>query len=529
VVTAAIIEQWGHETLKRNTISALMVATGLAPGCAYGAETVDLVKDGKPLFAFIYPTDSERAGERVYSHNQPKSGEVLARILADYVEKSVGERPLTVHDGAQRKEGLAIHCGMTAYVRGLGLPLDDFDSDEFIIAFPDRNNIVIAGKCQDGIEWGTYEFLERYFGVRWLYEGELGEHVPSHENLTVPMQQVQEKPAFLSRALAIDNRRKELKQWLRFHRIRRRIKFHHYVGELFHPRKYWDTHPEFYPELNGDRVKPAGLIAWQPCFTAPGIVQEAADRIIDYFTKNPDTSIYSLGVNDNEGHCECETCLETDGDTKNSIGRRDRSRSYYRFCSEVAELVSAALPKRQLKFGLIAYTSVRDFPEGETIHPNILPYLTTDAMRWLDCGIAAHEHAQLRMWKNAAGEIGIYDYIYGGLYELPRIYFHHMADYLRTFQTLGVKHYYGEAHFRRKYVEGPKYYLAMKLLWAPNRSPDQLLQEWYECAVGPRAAPDVAAFFGLWEDLWTRRIPKGEWFNAHKKTTMLKYLNFRNY
>ncbi len=56
--------------MRPSLLGVLTVAMGWAAACAYAAETVDLVKNGKPLFALVYPADSAPAGERVYSHNQ---------------------------------------------------------------------------------------------------------------------------------------------------------------------------------------------------------------------------------------------------------------------------------------------------------------------------------------------------------------------------------------------------------------------------------------------------------------------------
>jgi Domain of unknown function (DUF4838) len=489
-----------------------------------------IVKNGEPLFEIIYPADSEKAGESVYPPlDNPKPGKVLAGIIADYVQKSVGKRPATILDGGKRKKALAVHCGMTAYAKKLGLPLDKMDEDEFIITFPDKNNIVIAGKYQHGIEWGSYEFLERYFGLRRLFPGKLGEHLPKHKNLKISTAQIQDKPVFLSRSIGFDNKRKELTEWSRFSRLRRRIKYHHYLGVLFNPKRYVKTHPEYYPVLKGKRLKPESFIAWQPCFSAPGIAKVAAANIAQNFRSRPNNSTVSLGVNDNGGHCECEACIKIDGKEKNSIGLPDRSRSYYRFCSEVAKLTTAALPKRKLKFGLLTYSNVQSFPDGEKINPNIVPFLTTDAMKWLDTGIAEKEQNWIKKWNAAVPETGIYDYIYGGLYAMPRVYFHHMANYLRKFHSLGVKNYTAEAYITKNYCEGPKFYLTMKLLWNPNQSTDVLLKEWYECAVGPKAAPDVAAYFKLWEDFWTQRIPKGKWFNNSKNKTYLDFTSIEYY
>jgi len=511
-----------RRAISRYTI-LFLGASCLLCGTAPGGGAVHLVRNGQPLFDIVYAADAMPSGRRVYEWNQPLPPRTLADFLADYVEKSVGKRPDVIGEQGERTRHLAIHCGMTAYARELDLTVADFDSDEFLIAFPDESNVVIAGKHQDGIEYGTYEFLERYFGVRWLFPGELGEHVPTHRDLVIPAHEVHEKPAFAGRSVAHDNTSEATTQWLRIHRLRRRVRCMHNLGVLFPPDTYFDVHPEFYPVLNGVREKPTSLIAWQPCFTAPGIAREAAIRIVEHLKEHPETAQYSLSVNDNWGYCECPTCLEVDGNRTNSLGLQDRSRSYYRFCSEVAALVSAALPGRDVKFGVIAYNNVQEMPDGEAINPHLVPALCTDGMRWLDPGIAARETAILEKWRTAVPELGVYDYIYGAWYALARVYFHHMGDYLSAWHNLGVRHYYAESYPSRNNAEGPKLYVTMKLLWNPNRSVDDILKEWYECAVGPRAAPDVAACFGLLEDFWTQRIPNGEWFNATKKDLCLGY------
>jgi hypothetical protein len=42
---------------------------------------------------------------------------------------------------------------------------------------------------------------------------------------------------------------------------------------------------------------------------------------------------------------------------------------------------------------------------------------------------------------------------------------------------------------------------------------DKTLQDWYFAAVGADAAPYIAAYYKLWEEFWTKRVPRLAWFN----------------
>jgi hypothetical protein len=84
-----------------------------------------------------------------------------------------------------------------------------------------------------------------------------------------------------------------------------------------------------------------------------------------------------------------------------------------------------------------------------------------------------------------------------------------MAEYLRFARDNGVRAYYGEAY--PNFGEGPKIYLAYKLLWNPDLDVDSLLDEWYSRAVGKEAAAYLKEYYCLWEDVWTNRMAKSEW------------------
>ncbi|MCI5159313.1 MAG: DUF4838 domain-containing protein [Candidatus Electrothrix sp. AUS1_2] len=104
---------------------------------------------------------------------------------------------------------------------------------------------------------------------------------------------------------------------------------------------------------------------------------------------------------------------------------------------------------------------------------------------------------------------------------LPRVYFHTMAEYYKYAAAHGVSAMYAEAY--PNWGEGPKLYVALKLQWDPDLNVDQLIHEWYEAAVGKKAAPYLAAYYRLWEEFWTDRVLVGEWFTRKKK---MQYLYF---
>ena len=256
-----------------------------------------------------------------------------ATELADYLERSTGAGFEVVEESAARETNPAdVHVGRTAVARGLDLGLDSLDADGFVLSFPEAGAaaVVICGASDYGTQFGVYEFLERYVGVRWLFPGKLGEHVPSQPTLKIAAVDVRGEPAFFSRQMSGLRGRKQV-IWAQHNRMHGRIKFHHNLIRLFPPEAYAKTHPEFFPIKNGKRFLPETNKThyWQPCYTAPGLVDEAVKNINTYFDAHRDAPSYSLGANDSSGYCQCEACMARIPGTDNFLGRVDYSDLYY--------------------------------------------------------------------------------------------------------------------------------------------------------------------------------------------------------
>lgn len=461
---------------------------------------VDIVINNKPEAVIVIPdktTDQIR---------------LAAKDLSSYIHMSTGAQIPIIHESDidNYKNKVKIWVGQTQYVVNSKVGTRNLSGDGFIIDFPDRCNMLIAGSTDWGIEFGVYEFLERYVGVRWLLPGPNGDYIPKHNSIRIKKITVKQEPSFFSRLLS-GLRGAPQATWARRNRMHGQIKFHHNLLNLFPPSKYADVHPEFYPILRGKRFIPKeGVAGWQPCFSAQGIVDEAVKNICDYFSKHPEESSYSLGVNDSGGHCECDICRVKNGGVKNFLGLRNMSDLYFEWANAVVEGVLKKYPDKW--FGCLAYSEVAAPPSKIKVHPRIVPFMTYDRMKWVAPSYEAEGKKLTEQWHRQSPVLGWYDYIYGTPYLVPRVYFHKMADYYRHGYAQGVRAMYAEAY--PNWGEGPKLYVALKLQWNLNLDVDKLLGEWYEKCVGKEAAPYLKAYYDLWENFWTKKVPKSKWFSA---------------
>ena len=439
----------------------------------------------------------------VVSKNHKRDFQAAAEFLADYVHRASQVKPQIVDKSSRQR---------------IEFQLDkNFDQDEFSITFPAKEVLLITGGSPMALEYAVSELLERYVGVRWLFPGPLGEVTPMRQYIAVPEKPMRQCPVFLSRCIGTTWQNTPFERgWLAvwFKRLRRtgnRISFIHNLYNTFPVKLFGKSHPEFYPILNGKRYVPpeSDRQRWQPCFSAPGIVEAGIKRVKEYVRNHPHESSYSLGINDSDIHCTCAKCIRIDGHKKTWCGAWNRANTYIGFCNKVAEAVRREYPR--IWFGFLAYECILEPPDGE-VHPALVPYICFDRMMWLDSQRAAFDRKVTEKWHEKSPVLGWYDYIYGRIYQLPRLYPHLMSEYLKWGARHGVQHYYAEAQPSEDWHEGPKYYIAAKLLWNPEQNVDALLDDWCRAAVGTKAAPLLRKYYDHLEDYWQNRIARTEWF-----------------
>ncbi|MFD0714469.1 DUF4838 domain-containing protein [Paenibacillus sp. GCM10027626] len=436
----------------------------------------------------------------------------LAAPLVEYVKKSAGVELPVVAGQPSDGDGAAIYLGFSraedeAAHHAL---LHDMNEQGFIID-SQEDTVTIVGNTPQATEFGIYEFLERYVGVRWLMPGPDGEEVPQRSSITIPRELVREEPATISRHFFGTEGPASFTEWAVRNRMDNNIQFHHNMNNLFDPKVFAD-HPEYY----AGGVVPSHPWNWQPCFN-DATAEAAIRRIDEYFSANPQASSYSLGINDSINYCE--TPGHPDYPTRtNSVGNLHRSDLYYRWVNKIAEGVSEKYPDKY--FGLLSYREMYDPPMNDDgtplkLHPRVIPYITDDRMSWTDEPIGAAGKQHTENWLQSASSLGWYEYLYGSPYNVPRIYLHKMAENYRYGDEHGVIGHVAELY--PNFGEGPKPWVSAKLQWNPNQDVDQLLQQWYTSAVGEEAAAYLRQYYELWEGFWTTRIFGSSWYKEWKE------------
>jgi hypothetical protein len=484
----------------RGMLAVLVLASVTGPVQAQ----LYLVRGGKPQ-AQIVIADDATAQVRA-----------AATTLAEYLRQATGATLPVRGEAAAGDAGQLVLVGQTKRWP-VSFP-DGFAADGFIIAAKGRG-ISICGPTAWGTEFGVYDFLERYVGVRWLLPGDIGDDVPPATAIAVPEGRVAGQPAFYSRA-ASGFVTVEAGIWARRQRQHGQVSFHHNLWSLFAPAKYTVTHPEFFPMKDGKtRYLPGAdeVCGWEPCFTAPGLADEAIRSICQYFKDHPADTSYSLGTNDDSGFCRCPACLaRTDTGRKNFLGLTDFSNLYYDWCNRVVEGVLRQYPDKW--FGTLAYSEVAAAPTKVRLNSRLIPFLTHDRMSWIRPDIERAGHQTTESWEQAGDRIGWYDYLYGAPYCLPRVYLHQWQQTLQYGRRHRAQAQYAELY--PNWGEGPKAYAIMKLWWNPDLDLDGLLKDWYERCVGPSAAPELARYYDLWERFWTLRMRDSRWLSGG---TYLRY------
>ena len=146
-------------------------------------------------------TDGEAQAVIVTASDASDQIQAAAEELAEYVSKSTGaELPILTPEENWPEDLIPIYVGLPApnAESHMADQLDGFVEDGYVI-HPTESDITIMGPEEIGTQYGVYEFLERYIGVRWLMPGEVGEDVPQHTNLEIPIQDVRDEPIYLSR------------------------------------------------------------------------------------------------------------------------------------------------------------------------------------------------------------------------------------------------------------------------------------------------------------------------------------------
>ncbi|MBM4037190.1 MAG: DUF4838 domain-containing protein, partial [Planctomycetes bacterium] len=355
-----------------------------------------------------------------------------------------------------------------------------------------------------GSPYAEWDFVRMHLGAESYVPNELFTVIPKHEKVLVPVGTRVEEPVFLSRGFSALNS----SQWLRGHppipwRIvsgHGRYKFHHNIHSFIPVEKFGKDHPEFFPMVGDKRSLTSDSAGPGPCISNPEVVKIVIHKCREFFDKNPKELCISLGMTDG-GYCECPACKAMDGPSLEINGRTSpKSNRYYAFLNKVAKAIRESHPGRFI--GTLGYAGA-DLPPSFPVERNLIVYMCYNRANWVNAEDKKADLAMIDAWMERLDRIGIYEYLYGLGYSVPRLYTHRLADMLRYVgNKKPLSGFYAEIYSHHG-LDGPKAWLTERLLWNPNQDVDRLLAQWCSACFGPAAEP-MRQYFDLLENTWIK-------------------------
>ncbi len=447
-------------------------------------------------------------------------------LLGKAIEKCTGVKPTVVPEkGYTAKEGeYPVYVGDGAAAReALGAACGTLDAEGYIIKVEPARAFVFANKPvldtgNPGV-WGQVDFARKFLKADAYFPGELGAVFPKQEKVELTTGTWVEEPGFLSR------------QWSGLGgvpvgwRVRAsggggRFKFHHNFWVVLPPAKY-KGHPEYYPviydaqspELKtpvygdlkpGERFVPGDKLRayWQPCTSNPEVLQITIDAALEAIAKTPANPAFSLGINDSQGFCHCPECVKDTPAGVSPYSREANARRMYGFYDKVAKAVRAKAPGATL--GFLAYQDLNDW-KPQRLGDGLLPYITVSTADSWDETYKTRLEGVFESWAKTTGRFGVYEWLYGDGFVVPRIYMRDLTEGLKKIHALGGRGFYAEA-YPNWGLDGPKLWVLERVLWNPKLDADALTQEWCDGLFG-EAGPAMRAYFDRLERAWREQKP----------------------
>lgn len=374
-----------------------------------------------------------------------------------------------------------------------------------------------------GTYWAAEAFLRDHCGVRWLWPGELGQVVPKLKTLRVSAGTILDSPEFVIREPSFgysgyisNEERVERSAWYRRMRFGRSLQgfkgtsgFNHFFRHYI-PNSEFEKHPEYfglvYPRnwIGSDKPEGPERRIGQLCTSNPDVRRIIAEKIIA--TDTPD--IMPISPEDGFLFCECDNCKAQDSEQWEDIyARPDLSDRIFDFVRDIATQVKAGNPKS--KIGIFSYSFFSNPPKDLTPMPDNVYISMT-----YSCGEMVTEAMQNDFRRRLEGfnKLGV-KFVgreYWGTHyycNLPWLHTVAIDENVKQIRANGAIGLYGEGgkDFANNALN---YYLLSTLMWNPDASREEIIDDFCQSAFGEGAAK-MKEYFQMLEDAgqsWVRSI-----------------------
>ncbi|MFY8022171.1 MAG: DUF4838 domain-containing protein, partial [Bacteroidia bacterium] len=251
----------------------------------------------------------------------------------------------------------------------------------------------------------------------------------------------------------------------------------HTLHRLLPPEKYFESHPEYFAQRNGVRLKD------QVCMSSQEALKIVVQSLRAEMSHKPFAKYWSVSQMDNYNYCECAACTKTDKEEKSHAG------SILRFVNQIAD----SFPDKIIS--TLAYQYSRSAPVITQPRPNVNIMLCTIESNRSKPIAGTDFEIDLSNWSKITKNILVWDYV---------INFSHLVMPFPNWQVLGpnlqlFKRYGVNMMFEQGYnspsgdMEPLRAFIISKLLWNTSYSVDSLTKVFCDAYYGD-ASPFVMSY-----------------------------------
>lgn len=265
------------------------------------------------------------------------------------------------------------------------------------------DHIELVGNCRAAVAWAVVDFCKRVLHVSWpvstntmVLEGE------PRSTVAVERLSKVEAPDFPvrgwiigvntdgfhyddtiggwmahNRQNAIHNRMDHMTAGGGYHRMLSRgldVDTTMHTFEWLIPPALYDEHPEYFPLIDGARMRPGPLDMYvQRCISNPEVRDIILRKIERGFGDFPDVNVFGVGHNDGRGGwCQCDDCVAMDGA---QAGTGVYSNRLIRFANHLAKTIGPVHPGKYV--GILAYSETVEPPDCDLADNVSITFVTS--------------------------------------------------------------------------------------------------------------------------------------------------------
>ncbi len=422
-------------------------------------QNIVLTEKGTSLYRIVIPSSA--------TEYEQKAATELQNYL---LQISGAAMPVITSDKPRSKYEIIL--GQNELLNGLGkeVNLGELEADGFVI-LTDSMRLVIAGGNKKGTLYGVYTFLENYLGCR-MYSADV-RVVPKMGKIAIGTIYDKQVPVIKFRDIHYSvTYDQEYSAWHRLDHDEQGGKpawgtWVHTFNSLVPPEVYFETHPEYYSLVEGQRIPT------QLCLTNPEVLKVVIQNLRKQIAANPEAQYWSVSQNDNRQYCTCEQCRAID------MKEGSPSGSMINFVNQVAD----EFPDHMIS--TLAYEYTRKAPANLRPKKNVnIMLCSIEAFR--DKPIASATDSvsislvkDVEDWGKIASDIIVWDYVI----QFPNLIspfpnLHVLQPNIQFFVKNGVTAMFeqGNRDGGGEFAELRSYLIA-KLLWDPNANVDSLMND----------------------------------------------------